>query len=35
MPGGPTINDKFPNLQGATQLSDSFDLYEYLGDSWG
>lgn len=33
--GGPTINDKFPNLIGSTQDSDSFDLYEYLGDSWG
>lgn len=32
---GPTINDKFPNLQGPTQSTDSFDLYEYLGDSWG
>eukprot|EP00543_Licmophora_paradoxa_P001626 CAMPEP_0202445806 /NCGR_PEP_ID=MMETSP1360-20130828/4547_1 /ASSEMBLY_ACC=CAM_ASM_000848 /TAXON_ID=515479 /ORGANISM="Licmophora paradoxa, Strain CCMP2313" /LENGTH=230 /DNA_ID=CAMNT_0049062197 /DNA_START=119 /DNA_END=811 /DNA_ORIENTATION=- len=35
MPGGPTINDKFPNLIGSTQDTDSFDLYEYLGDSWG
>jgi 1-Cys peroxiredoxin 6 len=26
---------KFPNLQGSTQDSDNFDLYEYLGDSWG
>ena len=26
---------QFPNLQGSTQDSDSFDLYEYLGDSWG
>eukprot|EP00957_Ditylum_brightwellii_P149967 11422111-Ditylum_brightwellii.AAC.1 len=32
MTGGPTINDKFPNLQGATQLQDDFDVYEYLGD---
>lgn len=35
MAGGPTINDKFPNLTGATQETDEFDLYEYLGDSWG
>jgi alkyl hydroperoxide reductase subunit AhpC len=34
MAGGPTINDKFPNLKGETQLSSNFDLYEYLGDSW-
>lgn len=33
--GGPSINDKFPNLVGSTQDSDNFDLYEYLGDSWG
>jgi alkyl hydroperoxide reductase subunit AhpC len=33
--GGPSINDKFPNLVGGTQDSDNFDLYEYLGDSWG
>mmetsp|Transcript_10896 Transcript_10896/g.18064 ORF Transcript_10896/g.18064 Transcript_10896/m.18064 type:complete len:230 (+) Transcript_10896:220-909(+) len=32
---GPTINEKFPNLQGSTQDSDSFDLYEHLGGSWG
>jgi len=32
----PTINDKFPNIAGAsTQDTNSFDLYEYLGDSWG
>ncbi|GKY91082.1 hypothetical protein MPSEU_000081000 [Mayamaea pseudoterrestris] len=31
-----TINDKFPNISGvATQDTDNFDLYEYLGDSWG
>eukprot|EP00565_Helicotheca_tamesis_P008495 CAMPEP_0185725428 /NCGR_PEP_ID=MMETSP1171-20130828/1699_1 /TAXON_ID=374046 /ORGANISM="Helicotheca tamensis, Strain CCMP826" /LENGTH=227 /DNA_ID=CAMNT_0028393561 /DNA_START=78 /DNA_END=761 /DNA_ORIENTATION=- len=35
MAGGPTINDKFPNLEGATQSQDDFDLYKYLGDSWG
>lgn len=35
MPGGLLINDKFPNLVGSTQSSDSFDLHEYLGDSWG
>jgi len=35
MPGGPTINDKFPNLKGSTQDTDDFDLYEYIGeDSW-
>jgi peroxiredoxin 6 len=28
-------NKQFPNLIGSTQDSDSFDLYEYLGDSWG
>eukprot|EP00591_Stephanopyxis_turris_P004312 CAMPEP_0195520484 /NCGR_PEP_ID=MMETSP0794_2-20130614/16997_1 /TAXON_ID=515487 /ORGANISM="Stephanopyxis turris, Strain CCMP 815" /LENGTH=248 /DNA_ID=CAMNT_0040649855 /DNA_START=38 /DNA_END=784 /DNA_ORIENTATION=+ len=33
--GGPTINDKFPNIKGSTQDTESFDLYEYLGDSWG
>lgn len=32
---GPTINDTFPNLKGSTQDTDSFDLYDYLGDSWG
>jgi AhpC/TSA family len=26
---------QFPNLVGSTQDTDSFDLYEYLGDSWG
>lgn len=26
---------QFPNLQGSTQETDKFDLYEYLGDSWG
>mmetsp|Transcript_19459 Transcript_19459/g.29538 ORF Transcript_19459/g.29538 Transcript_19459/m.29538 type:complete len:239 (-) Transcript_19459:161-877(-) len=31
----PAINDKFPNLEGSTQDTDSFDLYEYLGTSWG
>lgn len=33
--GGPAINDKFPNLKGETQGTDAFNLYEYLGDSWG
>lgn len=33
--GGPTINDTFPNLQGETQLTKDFDLYEYLGGNWG
>mmetsp|Transcript_10468 Transcript_10468/g.18990 ORF Transcript_10468/g.18990 Transcript_10468/m.18990 type:complete len:84 (+) Transcript_10468:61-312(+) len=33
--GGPGLNDKFPNLQGSTQDSDTFDLYEYLDYSWG
>lgn len=33
--GGPSINDKFPNLEGETQGTDTFNLYEYLGDSWG
>lgn len=29
------INDKFPNLQGATQDSESFDLYDQVGnDQW-
>jgi alkyl hydroperoxide reductase subunit AhpC len=32
---GLTINDKFPNLKGSTQDTDSFDLYEYLDNSWG
>ncbi|CAJ1962697.1 unnamed protein product [Cylindrotheca closterium] len=32
----PTIGDVFPNLKGSTQLSDDFDLYEYIGnDKWG
>lgn len=35
MAGGPSINDKFPNLEGKTQGTDTFNLYEYLGDSWG
>jgi len=35
MPGGPTINDTFPNIRGETQDTSNFDLYEYLGDSWG
>lgn len=35
MARGPTINDKFPNLRGATQSEENFDLYDYLGDSWG
>eukprot|EP01083_Nonionella_stella_P244543 850995_1 len=30
-----TINDGFPNLTGETQDTTSFDLFEYLGDSWG
>lgn len=30
-----TFLSQFPNLQGSTQISNSFDLYEYLGDSWG
>eukprot|EP00522_Entomoneis_paludosa_P001802 CAMPEP_0172465818 /NCGR_PEP_ID=MMETSP1065-20121228/54625_1 /TAXON_ID=265537 /ORGANISM="Amphiprora paludosa, Strain CCMP125" /LENGTH=310 /DNA_ID=CAMNT_0013222463 /DNA_START=106 /DNA_END=1038 /DNA_ORIENTATION=+ len=30
-----TINDTFPNLEGSTQDSNDFDLYHYLGDSWG
>ena len=29
----PTL--QFPNLVGSTQSTDSFDLYEYLGNSWG
>lgn len=32
---GLTINDQFPNLNGETQDTTNFDLYEYLGDSWG
>jgi len=32
---GLTINDKFPNLVGDTQDKTDFDLYDYLGDSWG
>lgn len=35
MPSGPTINDKFPDLQGSTQDSDDFSLHKHLGDSWG
>eukprot|EP00568_Trieres_chinensis_P005116 CAMPEP_0183299568 /NCGR_PEP_ID=MMETSP0160_2-20130417/6263_1 /TAXON_ID=2839 ORGANISM="Odontella Sinensis, Strain Grunow 1884" /NCGR_SAMPLE_ID=MMETSP0160_2 /ASSEMBLY_ACC=CAM_ASM_000250 /LENGTH=230 /DNA_ID=CAMNT_0025461833 /DNA_START=61 /DNA_END=753 /DNA_ORIENTATION=- len=35
MPGGLLINDVFPNLQGSTQDTDSFDLYDHIGDSWG
>jgi len=31
----PTIGDAFPNLVGATQTTNEFDLHEYLGDSWG
>jgi hypothetical protein len=31
----PTLGDKFPNLVGSTQSTDSFDLYKYLGDNWG
>lgn len=32
----PRLPVQFLNLKGATQSSDSFDLYEYLGDSsWG
>ena len=31
----PTLGDTFPNLVGSTQSTDSFDLYEYLGDNWG
>lgn len=26
---------QFPNITASTQDTDSFDLYEYLGDSWG
>ncbi|KAJ8601259.1 hypothetical protein CTAYLR_003273 [Chrysophaeum taylorii] len=29
-----TINDAFPDLVGTTQFGD-FELYKYLGDSWG
>mmetsp|Transcript_23753 Transcript_23753/g.94172 ORF Transcript_23753/g.94172 Transcript_23753/m.94172 type:complete len:243 (+) Transcript_23753:130-858(+) len=29
------INDTFPNLVGATQDNAAFDLYAYLGSSWG
>lgn len=32
---GLTINDTFPNLMGDTQDSSDFNLYDYLGDSWG
>eukprot|EP01083_Nonionella_stella_P094931 266474_1 len=32
---GLTINDTFPNLMGDTQDSSEFNLYDYLGDSWG
>lgn len=32
---GLRINDTFPNLNGSTQDTNSFDLYQYLGDSWG
>lgn len=32
---GLTINDTFPNLLGDTQDSSEFNLYDYLGDSWG
>lgn len=28
----PTINDEFPNLEGATQDTDDFSLYDYLGN---
>mmetsp|Transcript_55252 Transcript_55252/g.134221 ORF Transcript_55252/g.134221 Transcript_55252/m.134221 type:complete len:237 (+) Transcript_55252:100-810(+) len=31
----PSINENFPNLKGSTQNTDNFDLYDYLGDSWG
>lgn len=32
----PSIGDLFPNLKGSTQLSDTFDLYDYIGeDKWG
>ena len=32
----PSIGDLFPNLKGSTQLSDEFDLYDYLAEkSWG
>ncbi|KAL7493364.1 hypothetical protein ACHAWT_002427 [Skeletonema menzelii] len=32
----PSIGDTFPDLQGETQHTDSFSLYEYLGNkSWG
>eukprot|EP00545_Synedropsis_sp_CCMP1620_P008267 CAMPEP_0119004836 /NCGR_PEP_ID=MMETSP1176-20130426/1383_1 /TAXON_ID=265551 /ORGANISM="Synedropsis recta cf, Strain CCMP1620" /LENGTH=206 /DNA_ID=CAMNT_0006956589 /DNA_START=73 /DNA_END=693 /DNA_ORIENTATION=+ len=31
----PYLNDTFPNLQGSTQDQPDFDLYEYLGSSWG
>ena len=31
----PALGDKFPNLVGSTQSTDSFDLYKYLGDNWG
>lgn len=31
-----TLRRQFPNISGAaTQDSDHFDLYDYLGDSWG
>lgn len=30
-----TINDQFPNLMGETQNETNFNLYDYLGDSWG
>lgn len=29
------LNDTFANLQGETQDNPKFDLYEYLGNSWG
>lgn len=31
----PTINDKFPNLTGETQNTTTFNLYQYLNNSWG
>jgi len=32
----PTIGDTFPDLQGETQHTDAFSLYDYLGNkSWG
>ena len=34
-PAAATLGDPFPNLVGSTQMTDDFDLYEYLGDSWG